>query len=236
MTLSQLQKAAKDASSWIGTEAESEIDDLWSRHSSTSGGETSGGESCDWRTKQEEYWVKKLTRACQPRRRGKHKQTSEKNEYLPVQDHMSENDERRLSPPRLPQILPRSIALSESASMHPVPASAFDITKGYLWTCIPAQLASRIGLSRAPHVTSLQSLLFAFSPFRTSGGYLQAVIFVEEPVSVEAACCLQDIAYRVSNNGDMGNRDQIWVHRIPRISAPPGYKLEALSIQMMRKL
>ena len=70
ITLQQMQHIARDATSCTESEAEAEIDDLWSRCSSSGASETEA-ESCHssrdkalgWREREEEQWYKKLMKA-----------------------------------------------------------------------------------------------------------------------------------------------------------------------------
>lgn len=71
ITLQQMQRIARDASSCTESEAEAEIDDLWSRCSSSAASDTDAEESLrdsrlktlGWREREEEQWFKKLMKA-----------------------------------------------------------------------------------------------------------------------------------------------------------------------------
>ena len=71
ITLQQMQHIARDASSCTESEAEAEIDDLWSRCSSSAASDTDAEESLrdsrlktlGWREREEEQWFKKLMKA-----------------------------------------------------------------------------------------------------------------------------------------------------------------------------
>lgn len=60
--MNEFQRAARRSLSYAESEAESEVDSLWSKHSSA-GTDSSGGASDDWREKEVKHWVRRLVRS-----------------------------------------------------------------------------------------------------------------------------------------------------------------------------
>lgn len=225
VTLSELQKLAKESSSWIGSEAESEVDDMWSRHSSGSGGETSGGSANDWRSRQENHWIKKLTRACQPRARRLKPQRGEQGRTFTSQT----------TPNSAPEV--QNAMSSEKARLLSDKSNGFDEEQPYLWTCLPFHLASQIHLPVAYRVASVQSLFFTVSSLRKASAPVQAVILLEEPLTLEGKTWLRELVDCFRAEGaDIGGTSQVWIQPLPRVCNDSGYNVESLNVETMRKL
>lgn len=185
-TLSEIQKAAKEACSWVGNEAESEVDDLWSRYSSASGEEMSG-ESVDWRTQQEKRWTKRLLRQEKSRqsRYARHSSLKSPNrgvrngrvgatttDPFPSKSVVRKplSNVRKCAGPASVRTLQKSCDLdSHLPSLSP----------DFFWTSVPAEISARLSLSPKRRVTSLQSMLLSFARHQHQKMVLQAVIFAE---------------------------------------------------------
>jgi hypothetical protein len=80
VALPELQAMGREASSWIDSEAEDEIDDLWTRCSSATEGEEGAlpvrSKKASWRAKQEKAWVEKLEKADRPKQKKRKKSIS----------------------------------------------------------------------------------------------------------------------------------------------------------------
>lgn len=227
VTLSELQSLAKESLSWIGSEAESEVDDMWSKHSSASGGETSGDSATDWRARQQEHWVKKLTRACQPRtgRRSRRLQQTDHNGSYPAQTMLD------------PTGVAEDAACSEDIHHETGNENGFNEQQPYLWTCLPYQIAPRILLPTSYRVASLESLLFMVSSLRKISAPVQAVILLEEPLSSDGVTWIQELVRNWHEDGsDLRQTSQVWLHPLPNLNDEPEYRVEALNVATMRVL
>lgn len=78
VSLEELQAMGRDASSWIDSEAEDEIDDMWTRCSSGTEGEEAAPRQmrASWRAKQEKMWIEKLEKADRPKQKKRKKSVS----------------------------------------------------------------------------------------------------------------------------------------------------------------
>ncbi|KAK9898304.1 hypothetical protein P389DRAFT_166732 [Cystobasidium minutum MCA 4210] len=188
VTLAELQRLAKDAASWIGSEAESEVDDLWSRHSTTSG-EDNDQEAIDWRTRQEEHWIRKLTRAEKPKRK-RERSTVAMSSDLQLQ--------RQPSPICLPLHSAGShVAKSNVATTSSKPSEILTeplASTSFVWTALPSRLAADIHMTATCRVTSLYNFLFASTQANTGNTLTPCVIFVRKEVAESAKQYLADIA------------------------------------------
>lgn len=235
VTLSELQKTAIEASSWIGSEAESEIDDLWSRHSSTTSGGEVSGDSDDWRSRQEKHWIKKLSRSCRRRSRAKFSQNQVGNEGVmrSGEGDVAGMEDARWSwarsatpdgtSPGRPSVDVRKVSASAPSLRLDVPL---------LWTCIPHGLASLVEMPQAYHVSSLESLLFAFSKLRRKRRVAQAVVFVDESYLDGVTRYLNTLEHRFTCDRREPDRCQIWLYAVQK--APRAAALSVATLETGR--
>lgn len=185
-TLSEIQKAAKEACSWVGNEAESEVDDLWSRYSSASGEEMSG-ESVDWRTRQEKRWIKRLLRQERSRQSRHARRRSLKSPDRGVLNGRVGATTTDLCPSTSVVRKPVSnMCTSDGPTSVRTLQKSCDldshlpsVSRDFFWTSVPAGLSVRLNFSPKRRVTSLQSMLLSFARHPHQTMVLQAVIFAE---------------------------------------------------------
>lgn len=184
----EMQRLAREAASWVGSEAESEVDDLWSKHSTTSGDET-GGDVRDWRARQEDYWIKKLIRADKPKRRSATQRHSAGLRSSGVIDAPRKSPFEAIIPSRNLQMTPARADLTSPSDSEPCLLDA-----NFIWTALPASLATNLELSLAFRVTSLHSLLFATKYRASNNNATPCVIFVKQPIAQDIKESLAELS------------------------------------------
>lgn len=212
VTLMEMQRLAREAASWVGSEAESEVDDLWSKHSTTSGDERSG-DLRDWRMRQEDHWVKKLIRADKPKRRSATHGPSADPRTPGVIDASQKSSVEAIMPSRTLQMSPAQVDLTSPTDSEPCLPDA-----NFIWTALPASLATQLELSLAFRVTSLHSLLFATRCRASNNNATPCVIFVKHPIAGDVKKSLAELS------STWHTRDQstkIWLYTFSDIKEVP---------------
>jgi hypothetical protein len=207
VSLSDIQRLGKDASSWVGSEAEDVVDDLWSRHSSTSGGESSGEEKDkeSWRSRQEKYWVKKLSRGDK---------ISQKKRKLLEEPKPSLSPIKRLQDGQIGRkqnsTLLRQVAYDGSSSTKPQQ----DTTSiPFWWTTYPQELQKGIHLSLEHHVHSWESLLQAGCVTGVQPCPQRAVIFTK--AAHVAPLCKRAPRFLQQQGRSAGGILEVWLCNVP---------------------
>lgn len=175
---------AREASSWLDSEAEDEIDDLWTRCSSATDGEDAqpSASKIGWRAKQEKLWIDRLERADRPKQKKRKKSTSSPQFLLPKRkpptgavNTSSVGEALQAVCAIQPAIVSGQSVLSVSKSSldspanlpsvpwrRPLPVSTALQTAcppTYLWTVFPRQAIRTHCLTYDGRISSLSALL-----------------------------------------------------------------------------